>query len=228
MYRTVKITVALLAGVAAIGVVAVVAVPIVARSVNLDPSALVQQVVPTVFAAPDAAASASGADTTNWTLDPSSTVAYRADLSGRISVSGSTNQVSGVIALSDDRVTDAEFMLDLATLSSGDGVRDTLLQALVAATGENTTASFVLTQPVALGDDGSTVTVPVVGVLTLRGISNQVDADAQLSFSGGTGTMTASIPVDLESYGISLADLGVPDDSGTAYIDVDLVATPAE
>ncbi len=228
MNRTVKITVALLAGVAAVGVVAVVAVPIVARSVNLDPSALVQQVVPTVFAAPEASASATGSDASNWTLDPSSTVSYSAELAGRLSVSGSTNQVSGVIALTDDRVTDAEFMLDLATLSSGDGVRDSLLQALVAATGENTTASFVLTQPVALGESDDTVTVPVVGVLTLRGISNQVSADAQLDFSSDTGTMSASIPVDLAAYGISLADLGVTGGTGTAYIDVDLVATPAD
>lgn len=228
MYRTVKITVALLAGVAAIGVVAVVAVPIVARSVNLDPSALVQKVVPTVMAAPDAAASPTDSNSTNWTLDPSSTVSYRAELGGRLSVSGSTNQVSGVIAVSDDRVTDAEFMLDLATLSSGDGVRDSLLNALVAATGENTTASFVLTQPVELGAADGTTTVPVVGVLTLRGISNQVDADAQLDFGQDSGTMTASIPVDLAAYGISLADLGVTGDASTASIDVELVAVPVD
>jgi len=231
---TAKYALALVAGVAAVGVVAVVALPIVSRGVSLDPGASVQQVVPTVFDAPGQDASGASAESRSWHLDPTSTVGYRIASSDDDVVSGETSDLSGVIMMSGDRLTDAEFMVDLSTLESDDGAVDALLQTLLLA-GGGSTASFVLTDPVDLGDtiDEASATAPasrtvtIVGALTVRGITNPVEAEMSLSFDGESGTMTGSIPVDLAAYGIDVPDFGVLDLDDTAYIDVDLVATPA-
>ncbi len=235
MNSTAKYALALVAGAAAVGAVAVVAVPIVSRGVSLDPSASVQQVVPTVFDAPQGDGAAAADATVSWHLDPASTVGYRVSAGGDEVVSGETTDLSGVIMLSGDRLTDAEFMVDLATLESDDTALDTLLRSFVL-TGGGSTASFVLTEPVDLsdaldaadeGDETAARPVTIVGALTVRGITNPVRAEVALRFDGETGRMTGSIPVDLEAYGIAVPDLGVLDLDDTAYIDVDLVATPA-
>jgi polyisoprenoid-binding protein YceI len=230
---TAKYALALVAGVAAVGVVAVVALPIVSRGVTLDPSASVQQVVPTVFDSPDDSTDGTGDESHSWHLDPASTVGYRIS-SGDDVVSGETSELSGVIMMSGNRLTDAEFMVDLSTLDSDHGQLDALLQTLILA-GGGSTASFVLTEPVDLGDaiDTAADTVPaprtisIVGALTVRGITNPVTAEVSLAFDGDSGVMTGSIPVDLAAYGIEVPDLGVLDLDDTAYIDVDLVASPA-
>ncbi|WP_139256679.1 YceI family protein [Herbiconiux ginsengi] len=232
MNSTAKYALALVAGVAAVGVVAVVALPIVSRGVTLDPGASLQQVVPTVFDSPEQGDDGDGESQT-WHLDSASTVGYRIS-SGDEVVSGQTSELSGVIMMSGDRLTDAEFMVDLSTLDSDHGRLDALLQTLILA-GGGSTASFVLTKPVDLGeaiDAASDVepaprTVSIVGALTVRGITNPVEAEVSLSFDGDSGVMTGSIPVDLASYGIDVPDLGVLDLDDTAYIDVDLVASPA-
>ncbi|MGD8168947.1 YceI family protein [Herbiconiux sp. P16] len=233
MNSTAKYALALVAGVAAVGVVAVVALPIVSRGVTLDPGASVQQVVPTVFDSPEHSADGSGAETQSWHLDAASTVGYRIS-SGDDVVSGETSELSGVIMMSGDRLTDAEFMVDLSTLDSDHGRLDTLLQTLILA-GGGSTASFVLTEPVDLGDaidaaddsEPAPRTISIVGALTVRGITNPVTAEVSLAFEGDSGVMTGSIPVDLAAYGIEVPDLGVLDLDDTAYIDVDLVASPA-
>ncbi|WP_382305229.1 YceI family protein [Herbiconiux sp. UC225_62] len=233
MNTTAKYALALVAGVAAVGVVAVVALPIVSRSVTLDPSASMQQVVPTVFDSPGQTGDGSRDESQTWHLDPASTVGYRIS-SGDDEVSGETSDLSGVIMMNGDRLTDAEFMVDLSTLDSDRGQLDVVLQSLILA-GGGSTASFVLTEPVDLGEaidaaDGTEPeprTVSIVGALTVRGITNPVRAEVSLAFDGDSGVLTGSIPVDLASYGIEVPDLGVLDLDDTAYIDVDLVASPA-
>jgi polyisoprenoid-binding protein YceI len=227
--KTAKYTVALIAGVAAVGVVAVVAVPIVSRGAEVDMTATLQQVVPTVFDSPE------GTDEnsfSSWTIDSDSSVGYRMTTTDDLEIGGSTDRISGRIGVSDDQVTDAEFMVDLSTLVGDDPARAALLDTVIAATGGNSMASFVLTQPAVIppadeSDAGSgSEGVPIVGVLTLRGISNEVSGEAELVFDDETGTVTASIPIELSAYGIPTS-LGVVDLDDTAYIDVDLVATPA-
>jgi polyisoprenoid-binding protein YceI len=241
----VKYTVAMVASVVAVGAVAVVAVPIVSRSASLDTGATMQQVVPTVFDSPDE--TLTGSDSaTSWHLDPSSTVGYRVSTSDGDVAAGHTSELSGVVMVSGSRLTDAEFMVDLSTLVSDNESRDALLRTLVFATGGNSTASFVLTEPVDLpeapdasdasaapdasaddSDDDAFQTVEIVGDLTVRGVTNEVRADMQLDFDHDSGAMTGSIPVDLAAYGIQVPDFGVVDLDDTAFIDVDLTASPS-
>lgn len=228
MNRTAKSAVALVASVAAVGAVALVAVPILARSMTLDTAATVQAVMPTVFGSPVDAADGS-ADSTSFFIDGSSSIGYRMDGSGGDElVSARTSDISGVIARTGDAITTAEFMVDLATLSVDDGPRDAVLGALLAATGGNSIASFVLLEPVALPEAGSGPTeATITGSLTVRGISRTVTADAELDFDGDEGTLTGSIPVTLTDYGFppeALAAVGADD---TAIIDIDLVAESA-
>ena len=222
MNNTVKYTVAVMASVVAVGAVAVVAVPIVSQGVSLDPGATMQQVMPTVFDSPDGTLTGSQT-TTSWHLDPESTVGYRVASTDGDVVSGHTSDLSGVVMMSGSRLTDAEFMVDLSTLVSDDGTRDAVLRTIVFATGGNTMASFVLTEPVEVAEGQSEG--EIVGDLTIRGVTNEVRAEVQLDFDGDSGAMTGSIPVDLAAYGIQVPDFGVIELDDTGYIDVDLVAS---
>ncbi len=234
MYKTLKIAVVLLAGAVAVGTVAVVAMPILGRNLALDPTASLRQVVPTVYDAPaDASAGQAGGSATSWQIASGSTVGYRLPTLGDSELSGHTSQLSGLIVRAGSELTDAEFMVDLATLVSDDSRQDDLLRTLVLA-GGNTTATFVLTSPVQLSpasagsadpQDIPAQTVPITGALSLRGVTNEVDAEVQVHFDESSGHMSGSIPVDLASYGIAVPSIGVVGFSGTAYIVVDIVAT---
>jgi polyisoprenoid-binding protein YceI len=228
--KPVKYAVALVAAVVAVGAVAVVAAPILARSVTLQSEVALQQVVPTVMAAPNDEVAAPTAS--SWRLGDDSSVGYRMRTVDGDEVSGHTAEIDGVITRAGDSITDAEFMLDLANLVGDGAARNLLLRALVVATGGNSTATFVLTEPIDL--TGGTLTVdgervvPITGVLTVRGVSNQVHADAVVHFDEDHGEVSASIPIDLAAYGISLAGLGVVQVQDIAYIDVDLETQPAD
>lgn len=225
MNKPVQYTVAIVAAVAAVGAVCVIAVPVLARNMTIETSASVQQmVVPTVVAEPPADADA--ADTavpSSWSLDPSSSIDYRMRAAGGRELNGRTDDITGMVGRSGDRITDAEFLLDLSTLVSDDATRQLLLQALELATGGNPTASFVLTEPVMV-DEGAGV-VPITGVLTVGGRSNTVQATAALDFAESQATVTGTIPVDLADYGIAPSSFGVPGLDQTAYLDLDLVLT---
>jgi polyisoprenoid-binding protein YceI len=140
-------------------------------------------------------------------------------------VSAHTNDISGVIARTGDTITTAEFMVDLATLGGDGGPRNTVLAALLAAAGGNSTASFVLSEPVALPSAGAEpVETTITGTLTVRGVSHEVAAEAEIGFDGDAGTLTGSIPITLADYGFSGTALDVVGADDTAYIDIDLVA----
>lgn len=224
MNKPAKYFVALAAGVAAVGVVAVVAVPIVSKGAEIDDmTATMQQVVPTVVGS-----SADGHDIDaahSWTLDAGSSVGYRVGDADSPVVTGRTEQISGAITRTDTAVTDAEFMVDLSTLVGDDLAKAAMLDALIRATGGNSVASFVLTSPAELPESGEG-TVPIVGTLTLRGVSHQVEGEASISFDDSSAVIEGSIPIELADYGIPVPSLGGADLGGSAAIDVDLVASP--
>lgn len=232
MNNPVKYSVALVLGIAAVGAVAVVALPILGRTLATETSASVQQVVPTVFDSPGTGLSPDPASET-WVLQPSSTLGYRVSTTGDEEVTGSTSDLTGVVAVTGDRLTDAEFMVDLSTLVGRGDSRDAVLGALVLATGGNPMASFVLTEPITLpdtpSDNGQTAveSVPIVGTLTMRGISNPVSAEGRLSFDASSGTIQGSIPVDLSAFGMTLPEIGGLTVGDTAYLDVQLDVSPS-
>ncbi|WP_440711062.1 YceI family protein [Herbiconiux sp. YIM B11900] len=225
MKNSVKYVVALIAGAAAVGAVAVVAMPILGRSMALDSAATMQQIVPTVVGSPADDVAGAANTTSSWQIDPSSWVEYRLSAAGEQLVSGSTSDISGMIGRTADAVTEAEFMVDLSTLSGEDPAQDLVLRGLIAATGGNSTATFVLTQPIPLETEGGDdETVPVSGILTVRGVSNSVSLDALLETDGETVTLSGSIPVDLADYGITVPGAA----SGRSTIEVSLTAAPVE
>lgn len=241
MKNSVKYVVALIAGAAAVGAVAAVAMPILGRSMALDSASTMQQIVPTVVDSPSDELTGAAGATSSWQIDPSSWVEYRLSAAGEQLVSGRTSDISGMIGRTGDAVTEAEFMVDLSTLSGSDPAQDLLLRGLIAATGGNTTASFVLTEPIPLesADDrtdshsdadsdaagsGENETVPVAGILTVRGVSNAVSLDALIETDGDTVTLSGSIPVDLADYGISVPGT----ESGRSTIEVSLTAVPVD
>lgn len=222
--NSVKYVVALIAGAAAVGAVAAVAMPILGRSMALDSTATMQQIVPTVVGSPADEVVGAASSTSSWQIDPSSWVEYRLSAAGEQLVGGRTSDISGMIGRTGDAVTEAEFMVDLSTLSGSDAAQDLVLRGLIAATGGNSTATFVLTQAIPLETGEDDETVPVSGVLTVRGVSNAVSLDALLETDGETVTLSGSIPVDLSDYGIALPGTA----SGRSTIEVSLTAVPAD
>jgi polyisoprenoid-binding protein YceI len=233
-----RYVVAVVAAVAAVGAVAVVSVPILGRALSLSSNASVQAIIPTVLGGPDspddtATGSPGDAVSGSWQLGSGSTVGYRIGETGdddEPAMEGSTSDIHGAISMSGGTLTTAEFTVDLSTLSSDDGARDAVLRSIAIADG-NPNASFVLTQPVTVASTDSSEgleQVPVAGDLTVHGVTNKVKADLDVIFSGDSGIVSGSIPVDLASFGIAVPDVGVAGLDGTAYIDVRLVISTDE
>jgi polyisoprenoid-binding protein YceI len=129
-----------------------------------------------------------------WSVDPSlgsfdyaaqdfsgSWVGYRVQeelvgLGGTFAV-GRTPDVSGSITLSGTTLTGADLAADLTTLQSDQSMRDGQLGRQGIETDQFPTATFVLTEPIDLGElppEGEAVSVEAVGDLTLHGVTRSV------------------------------------------------------
>jgi hypothetical protein len=213
-------TVVALTGVVAVGVVVVVAGPIMSGSLASSAPVSVQGVVPTVFGTESSDAVAATADPTAavWGLGDDSSVSFRiVDADDSDLVSSDSTSVNGSLSMSDGVLTQAEFMVDL----SGSAIRsahadDALVRALTAAAAGNSTASFVLTRPATVGDGDGEHATSIVGTLTVSGRSIAVATTAQVTIDGDTATLIASIPMTLDQYGVQGAG------DASAYFDVHL------
>lgn len=216
MRTTTKLTVVMLTGAFAVGVVAAVAGPILSRSLASSSTAAVQGVVPTVF---DTAPTDETAEpTATWELGDDSSVRFRiVDADDDDIVSSEAAPVNGSLTMSDGVLSQAEFMVDLGSAPIDTGrADDGLLEALRTAASGNSTAVFVLTSPAAVGSGDGSHTTAVSGMLTVSGKAIPVQTTAQVTLEGGTGTLVASFPLRLADYGVD-----DPDDS-SAFFDVHL------
>ncbi|MFZ2177628.1 MAG: YceI family protein [Rhodococcus sp. (in: high G+C Gram-positive bacteria)] len=125
-----------------------------------------------------------------WTVSPGSRAGYEVweTLSGqRNFVRGQTDRVTGGVTVQDSVLTAGKVEVDVASIATDDGRRDTMFRTLVMNTASQPTATFEISQPVdlsALPGDGSTVTVPVNGKLTLRDQTRDVTTNFQVRRSG--------------------------------------------
>lgn len=213
-------TVVALTGVFAVGVVVVVAAPILSSSLASSAPASVQGVVPTVVGtepSDDETSAAADSDAPVWTLGSDSSVRFRVvDGDDDDVISSAATGISGSLTMSDGVLSQAEFVVDLAstpieTTRADEG----LLSALSAAASGNPMASFVLTSPASVGGEGGTYSTAIVGTLTVSGRAIPVSSVAEITIDGSTGSLVASIPMKLSDY-------GVPGDGVSAYFDMHL------
>ncbi len=136
---------------------------------------------------------------------------------------GRTGDVSGSFTISGTTVTDAEFTVDLTTITTNDSMRDRRVQDALE-TGEFPDATFRLAEPIELGADaanGQTVEVTAEGELTIHGVTKDVSVPLQARLVDGTVVVVGSVDVTFSDYDVevpsSMKVLSV-DDHGTVEL----------
>jgi polyisoprenoid-binding protein YceI len=165
----------------------------------------------------DASSDAAGADGT-WTVDRTvgsfadfsgTWVGYRFDeelvgIGGNTAV-GRTPDVSGTMTVADGAVTAVDVEVDLTTLDSDSDRRDGALRSRGLESDRFPTATFTLTDPVALPvglTDGERATVTANGQLTIHGVTNDAAVELQAELQGDNAVVVGSAPIALTDYGI--------------------------
>jgi polyisoprenoid-binding protein YceI len=181
----------------------------------------------TLTTTPSSEAASSGSSSSldgTWTVASGSQAGYRVKevLFGQTNVAvGRTSSITGSLTVSGDTLTAGTFSADLTTVSSDKSQRDHQFQSRIMNTATYPTATFKLTQPVALAPepaDGATVTRQVTGDLTLHGTTKSITFAAGIRKSGSTVAVSGSVPIVFADYNIpnpSYASVVTTESSGT-------------
>ena len=122
---------------------------------------------------------------------------------------GRTTDVTGQFVIGGTAVTEAELTVDMTTVVSDEDKRDNQFRGRIMDVAAHPTSTFVLTEPIELGDppaDGTPVEVTATGELTLRGTAKTVDIALQAQRRAGQVRVAGSLVV-------VFADWGIPDPS---------------
>jgi polyisoprenoid-binding protein YceI len=125
---------------------------------------------------------------------------------GSTTAVGRTGDVSGTATIAGDTLTAATFEVDTTTFTTNATQRDSRVQSALE-TGQFPTATFTLTQPVALGTDaasGVDVSVTAVGNFTLHGVTKPVEVPIQARLVGDTIVLVGSFDITFSDYGVSV------------------------
>ena len=177
---------------------------------------------PAASADPPATESAGGSGDVagTWTVTTGSQAGYRvrerlAHLPAESDAVGRTDQVTGSITISGDAsgysLTAATLQVDTTTIASDKPQRDNRLRTEGLQTDSYPTASFALTQPVAIpaaAISGTSADVTLVGDLTLHGVTKSVQIPAQAQLVNGTIQVAGSISFPLSDYNMTAPNIG--------------------
>lgn len=108
------------------------------------------------------------------------------------------------MTLAGSTVSAVSVTADLTTLTSDSNQRDDQLRRQAIQTDSFPTATFTLTQPIALGSlpaDGSSASATATGKLTIHGTSRDVQISLQAQRKGGIIAVAGSIPIVFGDYG---------------------------
>jgi len=166
---------------------------------------------PTVQAQPSDVELVADTDGT-WTVVPGSSAGYRVDevLNGAdVTVAGTTDQVTGQVVIDGGDLSSAEVTVDVASIRTDIGQRDSYFRGNVMDVETYPTATFAIRGPVDLPELGGTpVTVPVTGDLTLRDTTRQVQAEIAVVRTAEGVDVSGAVPVVFADFGITPPDLG--------------------
>lgn len=139
---------------------------------------------------------------------------------GAKTVVGRTPDVSGSIEIEGATITGTDILVDMTTLTTDSGSRDNQLRTQAIETNDFPEATFVLTQPIELGDlpdDGTVVTTTATGDLTIHGVTNSVDIPITAELNSGIIVVVGQINLLLADFSIeqprSAAVLSVEDNT---------------
>jgi polyisoprenoid-binding protein YceI len=177
----------------------------------------------TASASASTPASSSSIDGT-WKVGTGSVVGYRVNetLFGQSNTAtGRTSSVAGSLTVAAHTATAGSFTADLTTVASDKSQRDRQFQGRIMNTATYPTATFKLTQPIALGSepaDGVTVAKQATGDLTLHGVTKSITFTVSVKKTGSTIAASGSVPIVFADYHIgnpSFAGTVTTDDHGT-------------
>ncbi len=146
-----------------------------------------------------------------WVVAADSVAGYRVieDFAGGVSdfeAVGRTSDVSGSLSIEGTAITQAEFSVQVSTITSDDSRRDRQFAQSIMRAGDFPEATFVLTAPIDLGaipDDGVTISAQAIGELTLRGQTVDVEFPIEARRAGAEIETLGSVPVVFADYGIA-------------------------
>ena len=118
---------------------------------------------------------------------------------------GRTPDVTGSMSVAGDEVTAVDVEVDLTTLQSDSGTRDGALRSRGLESDEFPSATFSLTEPIALpagAADGERVSTEATGDLTIHGTTRSVTLTVDAELSGDSAVVVGQAPVVLQDHGI--------------------------
>ncbi len=195
-----------LAGAIALIAVAVVAVPFVyIHFIEADPAPRLTLSTPS---STEVAGGTRVALAGTWRAGSGSKAQYRVNevLFGQNNTAtGSTSDVTGTVTIAGTTVTATDITVDLTTVKSDEDRRDSQFQGRIMNTAKFPHATFKLTQPIALGadpKDGTPITVPATGDLTLHGATRTVTVNLKAQRTGNSIEVQGTIPIVFADYQI--------------------------
>ena len=155
-----------------------------------------------------------------WAVVAESIVGYRVKetiVGQKTEGVGRTAAVTGSLTISDQKVLNAEFTVDMTSLKSDSTRRDRQVNTRILDTATYPTATFVLKKPITLTPEalaGSDFSVDTTGTLTLRGVTKDIDLRLLARLVDGVIEVNGSIQ-------IVFTDWSIPDPSISGIIVVD-------
>jgi polyisoprenoid-binding protein YceI len=163
----------------------------------------------------DSSAATSDSVEGTWTVTKDGTiVGYRVGevLFGQNATAvGRTDAVTGDLTINGTTATAGSFTADLTKVSSDQGNRDNQFQGRIMDTATYPTATFKLTQPIALSNIPQNlvkITEKATGDLTLRGKTRSVTFDVVARRNGDKIEVNGSIPITFADWGIPNPSFG--------------------
>lgn len=124
---------------------------------------------------------------------------------GSTTAVGRTPDVAGSVTIEGTTLTAAEVTADLTSIVSDESRREDPIQRALN-TSSNPAATFVLTEPVELGEDaaaGNVVSVVASGELTINGVPDQVDVELEAQLVDGMILVTGTTEIVFADYDVT-------------------------
>jgi polyisoprenoid-binding protein YceI len=117
---------------------------------------------------------------------------------------GRTSDVTGSVTVADTKVTAATFTVNMTTLKSDKSLRDSVLKTVGIQNSKFPTATFTLTNPIALPQitPGKIYQVNARGTLRLHGVSRSVSVSLQCQQTETGFVVLADMPISMADYAI--------------------------
>jgi polyisoprenoid-binding protein YceI len=140
---------------------------------------------------------------------------------------GRTGDVTGSVTVVGSQVTAAHFTVNMTTLKSDKSLRDTVLKTNAIQTAQYPTATFTLTDPIALPQftPGKVYRLDADGTLLLHGVSKSLTVALRCQQTNKGFALLADVPIVMADYAIkppSIAGVVSVQDHGSFELLVNL------